>query len=82
MGLYSDDAIHGIRIITFVNSNVKILYQVKNGKNLHEARTFYDGLINKTNLFFQVYNEYSSTYSEGTYMDWREILLDEFLQIT
>lgn len=64
----------------------KILFERKDivrmslGK-LQEAKLFYERLVDKNNLLFSTYIEYSSTYGEGVYMSWSIISLDTFLEI-
>ena len=50
-------------------------------EKLHEAKLFYERLVDKNNLLFSKYIEYSSTYGEGVYKFWSIISLDTFLEI-
>ena len=50
-------------------------------EKLKEAKLFYERLVDKNNLLFSTYIEYSSTYGEGVYKSWSIISLDTFLEI-
>lgn len=55
---------------------MRVLFERKdsliNDEILYEAKVFYDGFIDTNNLVFRIYNECSSTYGEGIFMNWSE----------
>ena len=93
MGIYTDGIVYGIRILTFVDDEAEsnIIFERKDDvklslEKLKDAKLFYETLMNKNNLLFSTYIEYSSTYGEGVcnelvFKTWSIISLDSFLEI-
>lgn len=82
MGIYTNGVIHGIRISRWIDDEVNILFETKDDVNIiSEAKLFYERLVDKSNLVFANYIEYSNTYGEGVYKTWSIISSDIFLRI-
>ena len=60
---------------------LEIKYDViMNKEQIKETYLFYDALINKEDIYFQIYTECSSTYGEGVFMTWYPVGLTFFLE--
>ena len=81
MGIYTNGIVYGIRIIKFIDDETHILFERKENEQIrHEAKVFYETLVDKNNLSFSTLIECSSTYGEGVYKSWSIISLDTFLE--
>jgi len=88
MGIYSSGRIFGLRIYHFdENDNSKILFEEKYDKilthdQIKEAYLFYNLLNDKSEIFFKIYTECSSTLdiNKESFMLWQPITLTHFLE--
>ena len=88
MGIYSNGHIFGIQIYSRHDDAIAILFEAKDAEmasysQIREAYLFYDTLQDKNNIFFNMHNEYTSTYGRGTdnFMMWLPLPVDTFLQL-
>jgi hypothetical protein len=90
MGIYANGCIFGIKIYNSIDDECNTLFETKydriiTNEQIKEVYFFYEELPNKENIFFRIYTECSSTYGEGTYMDWypmsKELFLEKFSKI-
>jgi len=90
MGIYTNGIVYGIRISKYIDdlTEANILFERKDVvrmslEKLQEAKLFYESLVDKNNLLFSTYIEYSSTYNsgEGVFKNWTIISLDTFLAL-
>lgn len=88
MGIYSNGSIFGIQIYNFNDDDISnILFEKKQDEimsceQMREAYLFYTNLNNKTNIFFKIYTECSSTLNQNrdNFMKWEPLPLDTFLE--
>jgi hypothetical protein len=89
MGIYSNGKIFGIQIYNFNDNDVSnILFEEKydeimSHEQMRESYLFYTQLNDKTNIFFKIYTECSSTlnpYNNEPFMRWHPLHLDTFLE--
>ena len=88
MGIYSSGKIFGLRISNFNDDFSNKLYEEKydeimSHEQMREAYLFYNQIIDKNNMRFQIYTECSSTlnpYNKAFFMDWYPISLNNFLE--
>jgi len=90
MGIYNNDTIFGIKIYNFNDDDddfANILFEKKydeimSNEQMSEAYLFYTKLINKNEIHFQYFTEYSSSYDddEGTSFGWFVMSLELFLE--
>ena len=85
MGIYADGRIFGIKIYNFIDDECNTLFETKydeiiTNEQIKEVYFFYEELPNKENIFFRIYTKCSSTYGQGTYMDWYPMSKDSFLE--
>lgn len=86
MGIYSNGSIFGIQIYNFNEDDVSnILFEEKYDEvmsyhQMREAYIFYSILYDKNNIYFKIYTECSSTYGEGTFLNWSPMSLNTFLE--
>jgi hypothetical protein len=83
MGVYTNGIMFGIRIYKFIDDDSHTLLErkyeaVMNDEQVKEVYLFYKEL-DKSNLFFQIYSECSSTYDMGIFMAWNKISTTDFL---
>ena len=88
MGIYSSGKIFGLRISNFNDDFSNKLYEEKyeeimSHEQMSEAYLFYNEMNNKTNIYFQIYTECSSTLNKDNkeiFMMWHPISLNMFLE--
>ena len=89
MGIYSNGDVYGIKIYTFNNDDTcnvlfeEIYDEIMSYHQMREAYLFYENLNDKTNIFFKIYTECSSTLNYGNnynFMTWYPLSLNEFLK--
>ena len=89
MGIYSSGKIFGLRIHNFNDEFSNTLFEEKydeimSNEQMREAYLFYNQIIDKNNMRFQIYTECSSTLNahnnKENFMEWHPINLNMFLQ--
>jgi hypothetical protein len=89
MGIYISGRIFGIRIYNFNEEDLSnTLFEEKydeimSHEQIREAYLFYTELNDKTNIFFKIYTECSSTlnpYNNENCMEWYPMPLTRFLE--
>jgi uncharacterized protein (DUF2344 family) len=88
MGIYSSGKIFGLRIHNFNDEFSNTLFEEKydeimSNEQMREAYLFYNQIIDKNNMRFQIYTECSSTlepYNKENFMVWYPISLNNFLE--
>jgi len=90
MGIYNNgNGIFGIRIYNFNDDDFSnTLFEEKydeimSYQQMREVYLFYIQLNDKTNIFFKIYTECSSTlnkYNKKSFMDWYPMSLNTFLE--
>lgn len=89
MGIYSNGDIFGIQIYNFNEDDVSnILFEEKYDEvmsyhQMREAYIFYSILYDKSNIFFKIYTECTSTLSynnRDNLMMWQPLPLETFLE--
>jgi len=91
MGIYSNGSIYGLRIYNFTDKDIaNTLFEEKYDEimsydQFREAYLFYNELNNKSEIFFKIYTECSSTLNpynktKEKFMEWQPISLNVFLE--
>jgi hypothetical protein len=87
MGIYTNESIFGIRMYTFNDDNTNTIFKreyntIMTNEQIKEAYSFYQGLIDKQYIYFQIYTECSTTHNkvETVFMRWLPISSNIFLE--
>lgn len=89
MGIYSSGKIFGVKIYKSDNDDFsnslfeKKQDEIMSHEQMREAYLFYTELEDKTNIFFKIYTECTSTHDpldRGSFMMWYPMSLSTFLE--